>query len=573
MLLLTVFSGCLAKNPQIARTDRVIFANKLRTNLASAEATGTHFAISTQGEFASKAAQQMFEQGGNIVDAAVAASFVISVERPQSTGLGGGGFLLFHQAKTGQTMAFDFRERAPLDATEKMYLGADGKPDVSLSRNGIMAVAVPGLVAGLLEIHEKYGRLPRARVIQPAVDLAEKGFPVYEELANGLRLRQAVLEKNPAAKKIFFDDQGKPLALGAVLVQKDLAWTLRHIAKNGKAGFYRGPVAKKILHFAQQQKGLLRAEDLAVYEVKQREVVRGEFHGYRIVSMPPPSSGGVHVIQFLSFLEHDDVEKLGLLSAPAIHLAASSLQSAFADRAKYLGDPDFVKVPVAELTSAKYNEQRRSEVFEDKARPQASVQPGHLQAESTQTTHLSVIDAEGNAISTTQTINGLMGSAVVVPGTGIVLNNEMDDFSAQEGALNMFGAVGGLPNAIAPRKTPLSSMSPTLVLKDGHVLMSVGAPGGTRIISCVAQTILNYFAFHRSLFESVAMIRYHHQWQPDFLDIDPPGPDPQVLQKLQAMGYQVRIKDVPCKVMAVTNENGVLHAVADPRDIGTGVAQ
>lgn len=554
--------------------ENIVRAEKERSDHASAEAYGTEYAIATQGQYASKAGEKMFALGGNIIDATIAASFAIAVERPQSTGIGGGGFMLFHEAKTGNTYAIDFRERAPLRATKNMFVGKDGQVISSLSKNGVLAVAVPGLVAGLLDIHERFGSLSLETILHPAIELAENGFPIYSELHKALENRAQELAKDPDAKRIFLDAQGRIPPLGTNLVQKDLAQTLKLIARKGKSGFYKGSVAKSIIKISSRNKGLLSQSDFNTYQTKWRRPVEGSFHNYKVLSMPPPSSGGVHVIQFLKFLENDPLYKEGLLSKKSIHLAASALQSSFADRAKYLGDPDFTEVPVNGLISAKYLEERRREVLEDSARKAKDVQAGNpLPYESTQTTHISLIDNKGNAVSTTQTINGWMGAAVVAPGTGVLLNNEMDDFSVQEGSANLFGAIGGKPNSIAPKKTPLSSMSPTILFKDNKPILSIGAPGGTRIISCVAQAILNYVEFKTSLYDAIAMVRYHHQWQPDILYIDPPGPRLEVLDQLRAMGYDVRVEPVPCNVMAVSQEDGKLHGVSDPRDIGISLAK
>lgn len=567
LLFITVIldSGCQTSS-------NVILAHQDRKDLSTVESTGQHFAISTQGKFATLAAKEMFKQGGNIIDATVAASFVISVERPQSTGIGGGGFLVFRQAD-GKTYAVDFRERAPIKATKDMYI-INGKADTNLSRNGVLASGTPGTVAGLTEIHKKFGALPLKTVMQSAIDLAENGFPIYSRLEQALIAKTETLKKDPAARKIFLDQDQKPWPLGHLLIQSDLAKTLKKISENGSKEFYKGDTAKEIVKFFQQEKGLITQKDLRSYTVKWREPVRGKFHDYEVISMPPPSSGGIHVIQFLKFLERDNLKEKGFLSKESIHLAASSLQSAFADRAKYLGDPDFVKVPTEVLVSSEYNQERRSEVPSDRARKADEVSFGKIDIkESTETTHLSIMDEKGNAISTTQTVNGWFGAGIVVPDTGILLNNEMDDFSIKKGVSNLYGAIGGNSNSIAPRKTPLSSMSPTILVKDGVAVMSVGAPGGTRIISCVAETILNYTEFGLSLRDSISSIRYHHQWQPDILTIDPPGPRTDVLSGLKKMGYDVQIKPVSCIVMGVTKEGNILRAVSDPRDIGIGLAQ
>lgn len=571
-----ILSACVSKD--ISNSEKhVILAEGLRARTDQVEAVGVHHALSTQGKFSTAAAQDVLEKGGNLIDAAVAASLTLAVERPQSTGLTGGGFLLFREAKTGNIYAIDFRERAPLKANEKMFLGPDGKPKPELSRASILATGVPGLVAGLYEIHQKFGKIPWAQTVAPAIRLAEQGFPVYPQLARALETRQEILLSQTSAKAIFTKD-GKTLKTGDLLVQKDLAGTLRFIAKMGRDGFYKGPVAQKFLDFFKKQKGLIGPKDFASYRVHWREPVRGTYQNYEVVSMPPPSSGGVHVIQFLNFLENDHLKEKGFLSAESIHLAAASLQSAFADRAKFMGDPDFMKIPVKALTTKSYAKQRRSEVA-DSARHYPEVQAGNpVPFESNETTHFSMMDLDGNMIASTQTINGYMGSGLVVPETGLVLNNEMDDFSARVGDANMFGAIGGEPNSVQPQKTPLSSMAPTLVLKNNQPYMAVGAPGGTRIISCVAQTILNVLEFQLPLYESIASIRYHHQWQPDILILENPGPGKNATQKLEKMTYKIEMKPIGCHVMAVRSETGEdgksqFRAVSDPRDIGTSEAR
>lgn len=583
-----VIAGCehrpLIPAPITPSQNAVIFAADERPRADQVEAKGSKYSISTQGRAATEAAHSILNKGGNLIDAAVATSFTLAVERPHSTGLSGGGFMLYREASTGKTYAIDFRERAPLLSKEKMFLTSTGVPDKDLLRNSILSSGVPGLVAGLVEIHKRFGKLPLPAVMQPAITLAENGFPVYRSLGKALEARSQVLLSQPYSKTIFSaqgaDGRDRVLQPDERLVQKDLAQTLRAIAAKGRAGFYNGPVAKIFLAYFKNNKGLITAADFAAYKVHWREPVRGDFHGYEILSMPPPSSGGVHVIQFLDFLENDVLTDYGFLSGNSIHLAAASLQSAFADRAKYVGDPDFATIPVKGLTSKNYLAERRKAVSLEKARPLGEVTPGNpLPHESTETTHFSMIDAEGNMVSSTQTINGWMGSGLVVPGTGLVLNNEMDDFSALEGSKNMYEAVGGKANSIQPQKTPLSSMAPTLVLKNGLPILAVGAPGGTRIISCVAQTILNFLEFKLPLYESVASIRYHHQWQPDVLQIDPPGPAPRVLGDLQKKGYKVEIKPIGCNVMAVSRDaqdgsaRPLLRAVADPRDIGTSYAE
>lgn len=567
-----VVCAFLASCQHTTHSPRPVRAEVTRSDLASTEASGRKYAISTQGKVSTQAAEAMFEKGGNLIDAFVAASFTLAVERPQSTGISGGGFLIFFEAEKQQTHAVDFRERAPARATKNMFLDRSGKPDSRLSQDSILAAGVPGFVAGLFEVHQKFGKLPWAVVLEPSIELAEKGFPVYPNLAKALRARTPVLKTDPSARAVFLNEKGEAWPEGHWLVQKDLARSLRLIAQGGKKGFYEGPIRKAFVEMSRKHRGRLSDKDFENVRVVWREPVQGEFQGHRVVSMPPPSSGGVHVIQFLNFFEQEDLKALKPLSTDAIHLAAASLQQSFADRAVYLGDPDFVQVPTAELISKQYSKARRAEISRNSARASSAVKAGSVE-ESTETTHLSIIDADGNAIASTQTINGWMGAGLVVPGTGIVLNNEMDDFTAAPGASNLFGAVGGEANSVAPGKTPLSSMSPTLLFKDGKAVLSVGAPGGTRIISCVAQTILNYTGYRMSLSDAVGAVRYHHQWQPDILFLDPPGPGERVVQELKERGHQVKLEMVPCNVMAVSREGSLLRAVADPRDIGTGAAR
>jgi len=551
----------------------LLFAPKLP--LAAPLQRAAHTAVSTQGAATTEAAKLILTQGGNIIDAAVAASFAISVERPHSTGIGGGGFLLFRDGKTGKVFAVDFRERAPLAARTRMYLDAQGNVIPNRSIDGILAVGVPGLVAGLLEVHKKWGKLPLSTVMAPAIHLADQGLIVYPALAEALDDRKDVLAQFAATRAIFLKSDGKPYVTGDRLVQKDLAATLKVIAKSGPGAFYRGRIAQAILEESRKSGGILSKKDLESYSVKWRKPIRGTFKGHEIISMPPPSSGGTHVIQILNILEQDDLAKLGPLSPAAIHLTASAMQMAFADRSKFMGDPDFVKVPTDALISKKYARALRATIDPARAKRSTEVKPGY---ESSDTTHFSIMDSDGNMVASTQTINGWMGSGVVVPGTGILLNNEMDDFSAKPGASNLFGAVGGSANSILPRKTPLSSMSPTLILKEGRPLLALGAPGGTRIISCVVQTILNFLEFRMPLAEAIALPRFHHQWSPDELSMElrtgAALPSLETRQALEKMGYVLNTGPdaVHCHVMAVARVGEQLVGASDPRDSGTAAA-
>lgn len=539
-------------------------------------ASGKKFVISSQGVEASRAAAEILHKGGNLVDAMVAASLVIAVERPHASGLGGGGFLLYREAKTGKIYAIDFRARAPLAATEKMFLDKNGNVIKNLAYDGILAVAVPGLVAGLSEIHARFGRLPFAQLAGPAIRLARSGITVYPHLFKALTVRKSILAKYPASAKIFLKPSGEPYGLGERIVQNDLAKSLTLIAKTGAKAFYRGALADALVAESERLGGLITSKDLIKYKVKWRSPVSTDFRGFQVYSMPPPSSGGTHVIEILNTLERDPLASYGVLTSREIHLTASAMQLAFADRAEYMADSDFKIVPVKGLISKSYGKLQRQRINDEIHIPSDQIKAGIPNAnEPSDTTQLSMIDAEGNMISTTQTIYGFFGSGVVVPGTGIVLNNTMDGLTAKVGSPNFFGAIGSAANIIEPYKAPLSSMAPTLVVRDGVPVLSIGGIGGTRIITCVAQTILNYLALDLPLYDSVATVRFHHQWKPDVLEFDAPGPSLQVVQALREMKYKVEIDPglIGCRVMAAARENERLIGTSDPRDIGISIAE
>lgn len=527
---------------------------------------------------ASEAGRKILEAGGNAMDAAVAASFAISVVRPQSTGIGGGGFLLSYQAKTKRTEVYDFRERAPLKATRNMYLDAKGDPidfryegvvvkDASV--NGHLAVGVPGLVKGLVEAHAAHGRLPLTKVMAPAIAIAENGFPVYLGLAEAMAERQDVLKVFPGTKKIFLR-HGQPLKAGDLLVQKDLAWTLRRIATKGAAGFYKGEVAKRLVAEMQRGRGLITQKDLDAYTVKRHDPVTGTYRGYQIVSMPPPSSGGAHIVQILNILSQDDYGAMPFGGTRSVHLLAEAMRRAFADRAEYLGDPAFVNVPLKGIVSPAYAKALRGTIDLARATPSTEVKAGRPAAyESPSTSHLSVVDRDGNAVSTTQTVNWTFGSGVVAEGTGVILNDEMDDFAKKPGVPNAFGLVGNDANAIAAKKTMLSSMSPTLVFSpDGRLSLVVGSPGGPRIISATLQTIINVIDHKMTLPDAVHAARIHHQWLPDELRAEPGGLAPEVKAELEKMGHKVNEKGSIGDVQAIAVEGGGLVGVSDTRSEG-----
>lgn len=538
------------------------------------EARGKKWGIATQGEGASQAGAKMFELGGNAIDAAVAISFAISVERPQSTGLGGGGFLLVYVPGMDEPIAFDFREKAPIASHSKIFLDSKGNEIKNKSLDGIFAVGVPGLVAGLIEVHRRYGLLELSEVVAPAIELASKGFKIYPELERAMVARASVLSNYRDSKKIFLHADGSAKLTGELLIQEDLADTLRAIAQKGHDGFYKGSVAKKLIAEHKRNGGLMSQKDLDQYNVKVRKPVHGTYNGNDIYSMSPPSSGGIHVIQILNTVEPDHLRSFGVQDARSVHLIASAMQQAFADRATHLGDADYVKVPSKKLTSKEYAHKVRSHIPEDRALSQAEVKAGNFDfKDHDETTHFTVMDHEGMVVSSTQTINGWFGSGVVAQGTGIVLNNEMDDFSTKAGAINLFGAVGSNKNLVEPGKRPLSSMSPTIVLRYGKPILALGTPSGTRILTCVAQTLLNRLEFNLPLWESVAALRYHQQWAPDQLRFEEVALPHGLKEKLESMGHKVVAKDLGCKIQAIEKEGSWIKAVSDQRGEGRALAK
>lgn len=531
--------------------------------------------VTSEGYYSSQIAAKILGKGGNVADAATALTFAIGVEKPHLTGIGGGGFLLFWKKGMSKPTSFDFREMSPNKATEDMYLDAKGELIKNKSLDGPLANGVPGMVKGILHFHHLYGKLPLPVVMKEVIELARNGFPVTEELAREIKSRQEVLQKYPASKSIFFKNGGEePLKQGDILHQEDLAHTLELIARHGEKVFYQGEIAQKIIQEEKKWGGIMTAEDLKGYRVKQRRPVHGDYKGYTLYSMAPPSSGGVHVIEILNTVEFDDLAKWGPQHPRSLHLMASAMQFAFADRAKFLGDPDFVHVPMEGLTSNAYAKEVRRHINLGAVVPENKVLPGHpefFEHESEKTTHFSIMDHDGNTVVSTQSLNGPLGSGFVVAGTGILMNNHMDDFAAKVGGANLFGAVGGYNNRIQAKKRPLSSMSPTIVMKQGKPILALGTRAGTRILTCVAQTILNYLEFKLPLYDAVMSTRFHQQWHPDELRVDVAGFAPEVTEELQRLGYKINYKDLGCRIQAVArSDEGELIGVSDGR--GEGLA-
>ncbi len=524
--------------------------------------------VATQELQATRIGVEVLEDGGNAVDAAVAVGFALAVTLPRAGNLGGGGFMLIHEAVSGKTHALDYREMAPAASTRNMFLDDKGEVDDKRSRYSRHAAGVPGTVAGLVLAQERFGTLSLERVIAPAIRLAEKGIEVSSDLAQSLEARKQRLSDNKAAARIFFRADGTPYRAGDRLVQSDLAWSLKQIAAEGARAFYRGAIAERIVEDMQKNDGPITAADLANYRPVLRAPVEGSYRGFQIRSMPPPSSGGVHLVQILNILEEFPISFLGHNSADTIHLMAEAMKLAYADRSMHLGDPDFWKVPVKGLTSKRYAADLRQAIRLDRARPSSTIGAGNpFPYESNETTHFSVMDRAGNAVSNTYTINFSYGSGIVAEGTGILLNNEMDDFSAKPGVPNAYGLIGGAANAIDPGKRPLSSMTPTIVLKDGRPFLATGSPGGSRIITTTLQIILNVIDHGMNIAAATAAPRVHHQWLPDELRIES-GVSVDTLDLLRARGHEIAEKNAMGSTQSVMRiEEGFLGA-ADPRRPG-----
>ncbi|ENC9174034.1 gamma-glutamyltransferase [Salmonella enterica subsp. diarizonae serovar (6),14:z10:z] len=509
----------------------------------------------------------ILKQGGNAVDAAVAVGYALAVTHPQAGNLGGGGFMLL-RTKDGATTAIDFREMAPAGATRDMFLDEQGNPDSKKSLTSPLASGTPGTVAGLSLALEKYGSLPLNSVVRPAIKLAQEGFIVNDALADDLKTYGSeVLPHHENSKAIFWKD-GEPLKKGDKLVQQDLANSLTMIAENGPDAFYKGEIARQIAQQMQQNGGLITTDDLAAYQAVERTPVSGEYRGYQIFSMPPPSSGGIHIVQILNILENFDMNKYGFGSADAIQIMAEAEKYAYADRSEYLGDPDFVNVPWRALTSKTYAKSIAGQIDINKAKPSSEIRPGKLAPyESDQTTHFSVVDKDGNAVAVTYTLNTTFGTGIVAGNTGILLNNQMDDFSAKPGVPNVYGLVGGEANAVGPKKRPLSSMSPTIVVKDGKTWLVTGSPGGSRIITTVLQMVVNTIDFGMNVAEATNAPRFHHQWLPDELRVEK-GFSPDTLKLLEQKGQKVALKEAMGSTQSImVGPDGELYGASDPRSV------
>ncbi len=558
---------CLALTtaPALHAQEAAIFSGSDRVHPVYAE----NGMVSAQESVAAQIGLDILKAGGNAIDAGVAVAFALAVTLPRAGNIGGGGFMIVHDAETGETKAIDYREMAPSSADRDMFLDDEGNADSELSRFTGLAVGVPGTVAGMQMALEQYGSMSLAEVIEPATKLARDGISVTPGLADSLKGLEARLKKWPSSESIFFKDGGGFFEPGETLVQEDLANTLQKIADEGPDGFYKGETAEKISQAVQAAGGRITPEDMANYKPVLRDPVRGTYRGYEIVSMPPPSSGGAHIIQILNVLEDYPISFLGHNSADTIHLMTEAMKRAYADRSEYLGDSDFVDVPLAEITSKDYAAAIRDGISLNRATPSSTIKPGDLAPyESDQTTHFSIVDKDGNAVSNTYTINFSYGSGMVADGTGVLMNNEMDDFAAKPGVPNAYGLIGGDANAVEGGKRPLSSMSPTIVMKDGEVYMVTGSPGGSRIITTTLQVIMNVIDHGMNIAEASFAPRIHHQWLPDEIRIED-GISRDTIALLERLGHTVSEQSVmgSTQSILVDKESGYLFGASDPRRV------
>ncbi|HWX03366.1 gamma-glutamyltransferase [Collimonas sp.] len=495
--------------------------------------------VVTSQHLASQVGVDILKMGGNAIDAAVAVGYAQAVVNPCCGNIGGGGFMTIHLAD-GRDTFINFRETAPAAASANMYLDANGKAITNASLFGYLAAGVPGTVLGLDSAQRKYGKLTRAQVMQPAIKLARDGYILNRGDTDILDTTIAQFKKDPEAARLFLRRDGTPLQPGDRLVQKDLAKTLEAISRNGPDAFYKGAIPEAVERASKAGGGIITAADFASYKISESAPLSCNYRGYVFVSAPPPSSGGATMCQILNILEGYDMKGLGFHSAASVHYMTEAMRHSYMDRNTFLGDPAFVKNPLDRLLSKEYAASIREKISADKATPSVEVQPGMAPHEKPETTHYSIVDKDGNAVSTTYTINGRFGAVVIAPGTGFFLNDEMDDFTVKAGVQNLFGLVQGATNSIAPGKRPLSSMAPTLVTKDGKTYMVLGSPGGSRIITITLETALNVIDYGMAPQEAVDAPRIHHQWLPDEVYYETRGLSPDTLKILDGMGYKMK---------------------------------
>ncbi|WP_333613180.1 gamma-glutamyltransferase [Psychrobacter sp.] len=563
----TTATGTAVVSGKTAKTDQAIYSADAIHHPVWAK----NGMIATQEALASDIGLKILKDGGNAVDAAVAVGFALAVTLPRAGNIGGGGFMMVYDAKQGKTVALDYREKAPSSASRDMYLDSDGNAVSDLSRYHGLAVGVPGTVAGLLKALEDHGTMSRGQVMAPAIALAENGIEVTAGLSESLEALSDRLQKWQSTKKIFFKPDGSAYQPGELLRQPELAKSLKLIAAKGADGFYKGETARKLVKAVNEAGGNMSLQDLANYKAIARVPVKGDYRGYEIVSMPPPSSGGIHIVQILNILEGYPLKDYGQNSAQTIHLMSEAMQLAYADRAEYLGDADFIDVPANGLTSQAYADKLRSLINPNKATPAATIKANNpLPYESDQTTHFSIVDKDGNAVANTYTLNFSYGTGLIAEGTGILLNNEMDDFSAKPGVPNGYGLIGGDANAVEANKRPLSSMSPTLVFKDSKPYIVTGSPGGSRIITTVTQVISNVIDHDMNIAEATHAPRIHDQWLPDEIRIEK-ALNVDTIKKLESMGHKVSPQSAMGSTQSIMITPNGVYGSSDPRIVDAAV--
>ena len=529
--------------------------------------------VAAQHLIAARIGADVLADGGNAVDAAVATGFALAVTLPRAGNIGGGGFMLVYDAESSETTAIDYREMAPLRATRDMFLDENGDADPQLSRNSHLSSGVPGTVAGFWHAHQQFGELPWERLLQPAIELARDGIFVTYDLANQLETRQERNCNNAATCAYFYKEGGVPYEFGDRLVQSDLARSLQLIAEEGQDAFYKGAIAKLITAEMEAGGGLVDMASLAAYKPAVRKAINTEYRGYEVVTMPPPSSGGVHILQMLNVLSHFPVAEMGRGSADNIHLLAEVMRRAYADRSEHLGDPDFHDVPLDWLLSDEYAAELAESIDMQRATPSEEVSPGTPpRPESEDTTHFSVMDRHGNVVANTYTLNGSYGSAISVPGAGFLLNNEMEDFVSKPGTPNMFELLGGEANAVQALKRPLSSMAPVIVFADGEPWFATGSPGGARIITAVLQMVVNVIDHRMNIADAAHWPRIHHQWYPDELELET-GFGVDTIRLLEERGHTVEIRgSTGTSLQSVAFRESHFRGSSDPRRPNAGAA-
>ena len=537
----TIFNSKAIVHPEVGENGMVVSQHYLATNVG----------------------HSILEEGGNAYDASIAVAFALAVVLPRAGNIGGGGFMIMFDETSQQSYSIDYREVAPEAATKNMFLSSDGSVNKIKARQGVLSIGVPGTVYGMWEVHKKFGSLPWSKLLAPAIQLAEDGFLVSPFMADALNRRYEKLGKYKDFNRIFYSNY--PVRMSQRLKQPNLANTLKIISVNGAKGFYEGEVAKKIDGFMKQNGGLITKKDLKNYRPIWRETLQGTFNEFEIISMGPPSSGGIHVIQMLNILENYDLMKMGHNSPTYTALLTESMKYAYADRSKYLGDPQFYDVPVQSLISKEYAKNIYKKIKLNQITSSDTINPGsELKHESMDTTHFSVADKNGNIVSNTYTLNSGYGSGVIINGTGILMNNEMDDFVSAPGAPNQFGLIGGEANKIEPFKRPLSSMSPTIVLKNGKPVFATGSPGGSRIITTVLQFLLNTLVFKMEISDATIAPRIHHQWKPDVLMLET-GFDMLHAKKIESFGQKIYLSGPGTALESIEIKDGLFYGFGDTR--------